>query len=176
MITMHRMKWALVAAVGAALVATAGVRDQDLPRNLAGYRSWTELTPGPVLMPLALAVQCMPVTTIQFEHAEKSHGPHTKVWSSVYANPIALEALKSTDAKRFPAGAVIAKMKLRKQTDTAPSAVAFMIKHGKGEFAESGGWEFAYYPVPGSRASYERCVNCHREGGSKDYVFSVLRP
>ena len=173
--TMHRMKLALVAAIGAALVATAGVRDADIPAGLAGYRSWTELTPGPVLMPPALSMQCMPVAFGQHDRAEKTYGPHNDVWSSVYANPIALEALKAKDAKYFPAGAVIAKMKLRKQTDSTPTAVAFMIKREKGKFAASGGWEFAYYPTPGSRASYEQCVSCHREGGSKDYVFSVLR-
>ena len=168
------MTWTLVAAISAALAATAGVRDKDIPASLAGYGSWTELTPGPVLMPRALAVQCMPVTADQLDHAEKSYGPHNQVWSSVYANPAALETLKAQDARVFPAGAVIAKAKLRKQTDRTPAAVAFMIKHGKGELAESGGWEFAYYPAPGSRATYERCVSCHREGASKDYVFSVV--
>jgi hypothetical protein len=57
-----------------------------------------------------------------------------------------------------------------------PEGVAFMIKHPKGEFASSDGWEFVYFPTPTSRASYTRCVSCHRSGASKDYVFSSLAP
>jgi hypothetical protein len=68
---------------------------------------------------------------------------------------------------------IIAKEKRLERDDAHLAGVAFMIKHGKGELKESGGWEFAYYPSA-PQARYDGCVDCHRSGGSKDYVFSTL--
>ena len=172
---MHFRKWTLVATTGALLMmsTTAPKGDVSIPSTLAGYRSWTELTPGPRLMPYELAVQCMPVTEAQLEQARKSHGPHTNLWAAVYANPAALVTLRAKDAKVFASGAILAKEKRRRREDGTPEAVAFMIKHPKGEFT-SDGWEFVYYPSAGPRASYEQCVSCHHSGASKDYVFSSL--
>ena len=173
---MHLRKWTLVAATGALLMvsATAPRSDVGVPSTLAGYRAWTELTPGPMLMPYELTVQCMPVTAVQREQAGRSHGPHANLWAAVYANPAALATLKAKDAKVFASGAIIAKEKRRQRDDGTPEGVAFMIKHPKGEFVASNGWEFVYYPSAGPRASYERCVSCHRSGASKDYVFISL--
>lgn len=147
---MHLRKWALVAATGVLLTAstTAPGGDVRVPSTLTGYRSWTEVTPGPTLMPYELAVQCMPVTEAQLEQARKSHGPHTNLWSMVYANPVALAALRAKDAKVFASGSILAKEKRREREDATPEGVAFMIKHPKGEFVASDGWEFAYYPSP----------------------------
>ena len=154
--------------------ASAPNKSISIPSALAEYRSWTELTPGPRLMPYELAVLCMPATAGQSEQARKTHGPHASLWASVYANPAALAALKTKSSAYFPAGAVIAKEKRRQREDATPEGVAFMIKHPKGEFAASDGWEFVYYPAPANRSSYARCVSCHRSGASKDYVFSTL--
>jgi hypothetical protein len=172
---MDLCKWALVAATAFLLLSTTAPRgDVIVPSTLAGYRSWKELTPGPRLMPYELAVQCMPVTDTQLEQARKSHGPHSNLWAAVYANPAALATLSSKDAKVFPSGAILAKEKRRRREDGTPEGVAFMIKHPKGEFVASHGWEFVYYPSAGPRSSYERCVSCHQSGASKDYVFSRL--
>lgn len=148
--------------------------DVSIPSALAGYRSWTELTPGPTLMPYELSVQCMPETKAQLDRTRKSHGPHSNLWSVVYANPAALATLRAKDAKVFPSGAILAKEKRRRRDDATPEGVAFMIKHPKGELAASDGWEFVYYPSAGPRSSYERCVSCHHSGAPKDYVFNQL--
>ncbi len=163
---MHLTKWLLLAALAATTAAAP-----KLPPNLAGYRSWTALDERPRLMPLELSMACGPMRT-QEEIAEikKKAGPHADVWTMVYLNPAALDALKVKGGE-FPAGAMIAKEK-RRNPDDAPEAVAFMIKHPKGKLRESGGWEFVYYPAE-KNASLQRCVNCHRNGGEKDYVFST---
>jgi hypothetical protein len=169
-------KCTLAAATGLLLMAsaTAPKGAMSIPSALAEYPSWTELTPGPRLMPYELTVLCMPATADQSEQARKSHGPHANLWAAVYANPAALATLKTKNSTDFPAGAIIAKEKRRQREDRTPEGVAFMIKHPKGEFADSDGWEFVYYPSPGNRSSYARCVSCHRSGASKDYVFSTL--
>jgi len=169
---------ALAAAMGLLLMAsaTAPKGSTSIPSALAEYASWTELTPGPRLMPYELTLLCVPATAVQSEQARKNHGPHANLWAAVYANPAALATLKTKRSTDFPAGAIIAKEKRRQREDRTPEGVAFMIKHPKGEFAASDGWEFVYYPSPANRASYTRCVSCHRSGGLKDYVFSPFPP
>jgi hypothetical protein len=167
---------ALAAVTGLLLIAstTAPNAILNIPSALEDYHSWTELTPGPRLMPNELAVLCVPVTAAQQQQARKSHGPHANVWASVYANPPALATLKTKNSTDFPAGAVLAKEKRRQREDLTPEGVAFMIKHPKGEFSGSDGWEFVYYPSPANPSTYARCVSCHRSGASKDSVFSGL--
>jgi hypothetical protein len=169
-------KCTLAAATGLLLMAltTTPKGAMSIPSALADYASWTELTPGPRLMPYELTMLCMPATADQSERARKSHGPHANLWAAVYANPAALATLKTKSSTGFPAGAIIAKEKRRHREDRTPEGVAFMIKHPQGEFAGSDGWEFVYYPSPANRSSYARCVSCHRSGASKDYVFSTL--
>ena len=76
-------------------------------------------------------------------------------------------------------GSIVVKEKLGR-TDSNTEAVAFMIKHPKGKFAESGGWEFLYYPSTGPAPSpahageYKGCVTCHRAGAKRDYVFGTF--
>jgi hypothetical protein len=168
-------KCALAAATGLLLMAstTAPKGAMSIPAALAEYSSWAELTPGPRLMPYELTVACMPAAVSPPDEARKTHGPHANLWAAVYANPAALATLKTKNSMKFPAGAIIAKEK-RRQRDRAPEGVAFMIKHREGELVDSDGWEFVYYPSPGNRSSYTRCVSCHRSGASKDYVFSTL--
>src|SRR3954471_1845555 len=167
---------ALAAATGFLLIAsaTAPKRTMSIPSALADYSSWTELTPGPRLMPYELSLLCMPAMAARPADARKTHGPHANLWAAVYANPAALATLKAKNSAAFPAGAIIAKEKRRQREDGTPEGVAFMIKHPDGEFASSGGWEFVYFPSPTNRSSYARCVSCHRSGAPKDYVFSTL--
>jgi hypothetical protein len=169
-------KCALAAATGFLLMASASAPKgaMSIPSALADYAAWTELTPGPRLMPYELSVLCVPATAGQSEQARRTHGPHADLWAAVYANPAALATLKAKNSTDFPAGAIIAKEKRRQREDRSPEGVAFMIKHPKGEFVGSDGWEFLYYPSPGNRSNYVRCVSCHRSGASKDYVFSSL--
>lgn len=146
-----------------------------LPEPLADYRSWQALEEAARPVPRALAVLCAPLSKRRFEEIyaaeSKTYGLHTGRYIRVFANPVALQSLRHGDRGAFPAGAVVVKEKLVRPDDRAAEAVAFMIKHQAGEFTESGGWEFRYYPMF-SEASYASCVECHRDGGARDYVFS----
>src|SRR6266498_3512778 len=146
--------------------ALAAAIAASIPTPLANYRSWTPLTPEPRRIPYALSTLCMTVT-------QAERGPHADRWVMTYANPAALAALESNGA--FPSGAVIAKEKRTRADDSHPEGVAFMVKHRKGEFAASGGWEFLYYPSAGRAANYDGCISCHRAGGTRDYVFSSYK-
>ena len=148
-----------------ALWVIAGEPALGIPDEWNRYRSWEHLTTEPQLVPYRLAIQCMMPTPTQWSVAEKAHGPHTRHWIMVYANPVALAALKDPKVVEFPAGSVIAKEKLsdppRKEIATG---VAFMIKHANG-------WEFRFYPSPNGQGDTSGCVTCHRAGGHKDLVF-----
>jgi Cytochrome P460 len=164
----------LLVAMG--LTVTSGSiawSDGDLPTSLAGYRSWKRLTSEAKRVPYQLSWLCM-TQRPRLEDVAK-HGPHTNRWIMVYANPSAEGALRNQATTEFPPGAVIVKEKLLQPTATEAEGTAFMIKHPKGEFSSSGGWEFLYYPeyrpAPGVKASYETCIACHRTGAAKDYVF-----
>jgi len=148
-----------VCALAVALVAS-------IPAPLANYRSWTRLTSEPRRISYDLSAQCMSVAVAE-------RGPHADRWVMTYANSVALAALKSDGT--FPPGAVIAKEKLTRADAVHPEGVAFMLKHGKGELAKSGDWEFLYYPSAGAASRYDRCVACHRAGAAHDYVFSSYK-
>lgn|SRR5215471_8056607 len=158
----------ILVGVAAALQVAPGGGATD--PALESYRSWTRLTPDAVLVPYRLAIQCARVTDAQVEAERKTHGPHTNRWIRVYANPLAESALADARVTVFPAGAMIAKEKLRDPGDAHPEGVAFMIKRPQGQFPRSDGWEFVYTPAADS-GSYDGCIACHRAGGRKDYVF-----
>ena len=131
-----------------------------LAAAVTGYRSWTPLTPEPKQMSYAQSAMCM--------SPGPSQGPHADRWAMVYANRIATGA-----AKEFPVGSILVKEKRLKRDDAKPEGVAYMIKHGKGKFAKSGGWEFGYVPS-GKQASTAHCVNCHKSSFATDYVFTSV--
>ena len=150
------------------ILAAAMSGNMGIPQPLAAYRSWSELTAGPQPMPYDLSVRCLAITDAERKKILQSHGPHANVWASVFANEMAWTALQAkTD---FAPGSIIVKEKAKERFG-APDGVAFMIKHGKGEFAKSGGWEFRYYPAPAVGVSYQGCVDCHSRGAKRDYVF-----
>ena len=142
-----------------------------LPAGLAEYRAWAPLTKEPQPVPLALWLQCAAATSDQRAAAYKAHGPHAERYIRVYANPSALQPLRSTVARTFPTGAVIAKEKLAQAADTAASGVAFMVKRGDKAFKDTGGWEFRYFPSVGDvRQTHEACAACHRTAAANSYV------
>ena len=167
------MKWKILLALAVSSAALAATKSTiGIPDSLADYRSWSELTAGPRQLPYGLAVQCLAVTDAERKKILQMHGPHANVWASVFANDTAWVALKAK--ADFAPGSIIVKEKTKEQFGQ-PDGVAFMIKHGKGEFAASGGWEFRYYPAPAAGVSYRGCVDCHRRGAVRDYVFSTPR-
>ena len=48
-----------------------------------------------------------------------------------------------------------------------------MIKRAAGARPASGDWEFGYFPEP-PEADYSGCVECHRTGAVRDYVFTRI--
>jgi len=103
--------------------------------------------------------------------AREKYGPHTGHYIQVYGNLVATEALLKGNAAHFPSGAVIAKEKLMDSPQGTVAGVAFMIKRDTSQFANTGGWEFAYYPRSGDSASTQACAACHLSAASQDYVF-----
>jgi len=162
-----------VLAIALALAASQSGAVASGPEAIDEYRSWKAITPHQEGVPFDLSVRCVPATKAEFKEASKRHGPHTDRWIMVYANPLAAAALQDKEAKVFPVGSMIAKEKRGPLWGKPAEAeeVAFMIKRPKGQFVESGGWEFSFKPRPRRGATYDHCISCHRTGGSKDYVF-----
>ena len=149
----------------------------DLPPPLAGYRAWPAGAIHAVSAQLSLLCVALPEKELERrrEEARRAHGPHAERHVRVFANPTAFAAARDSGAQAFPAGSIIAKEKLGDPQATKAEAVAFMIKHASGTFPESGDWEFRYFPETRG-ASTTGCVECHRAGASRDYVFGRLHP
>jgi cytochrome c553 len=144
----------------------------DLPPELAAYRSWRTVHHDPQPVPLELWLRCSLVPE-DLVRAEKATGPHFYRYSHTYLNPTALETLSGEGTRAFSAGAIVAKAKFTDAAASRVEGVAFMIKHSAGEFTASGGWEFRYYPTQAS-SGVTHCIECHREGNSRDYIFARL--
>jgi hypothetical protein len=174
---MKRVFWVVLVLFGlpvlGLLPATAST-SLGLPPDLAEYRTWAPLTKEARAVPLALWLQCAAVTSDQRTAAHKEHGPHAERYIRVYANPSALQPLRSTVARTFPTGAVIAKEKILQAADTAASGVAFMVKREGKAFSDTGGWEFRYFPSVGDvRQTHEACAGCHRSAPGNAYVLGT---
>lgn len=106
----------------------------------------------------------------------------------IYANPIAVQAIKSNHIKPWLEGSGIVKVVWdiieEKDGDILPGKfnnVQIMIKDSK-RFTESEGWGFAKFTgkghVPyGKKASFNAaCFNCHKAASENGYVFNVPLP
>jgi cytochrome P460 len=145
-----------------------------LPAELSAYRSWKPLIKTPFEVPYELWIQCVAPSRQDLESARTAHGPHAQRVIQVYANRDAERTAKNKNASPFPAGSILAKEKLTKTTggDTEFSGVAFMIKRSAGQFPETGGWEFLYFPAGGdSKTLQQSCGGCHKTA-PRDYVFA----
>lgn len=157
----------VVAAMGSALASSS------LPQDVAGYRSWPQLLEQPRPVSENLWFLCRPPSVVERDEARQRAGPHADHLVMVYATAAAAQALATT-ARSLPPGAILAKAKVSQAGDASPEAVAFMIKHDAGEFPESGGWEFRYYPASGDpRETQEHCAACHQAGKATDFVLGV---
>lgn len=147
-----------------------------VPERFAGYRSWQTLSDEPHEVPYGLAAQCMSISPeMRSAQLRQVYGPHADRWVLTFANRPAKAALTDERVTVFPHGAVLIKEKLRRPDDRQPEGVGVMVKHADGTFAASGGWEFLYYPSGGAKPNVQGCVDCHRIGGEKDYVFGTPR-
>jgi hypothetical protein len=101
----------------------------------------------------------------------------------VYANDIALEAVRRGKGRKFPDGSVLvfllyevkeaggAYLEGRKKIE------AFMVKDSE-RFRETGGWGFYAYDSSGRnlvRDMKKDCFSCHAQVRDMDYVFSVYK-
>jgi hypothetical protein len=170
------MARAIVAVLGGLSLAAASSLPDGLPAHLTGYRAWRAGDVHAVSIPLSILCVALPEKELarRREEALRAHGPHAERYLRVFANPVAAKAARETIATReFPQGSILAKEKLLDPYATKAEGVAFMIKRAPGTFPKSNDWEFRYYPEPRG-ASYSGCIECHRTGASKDYVFSRL--
>jgi hypothetical protein len=106
----------------------------------------------------------------------KKHDDHDTSFGVVYANDLAREALASEGRTKFPAGSVIVREKLARETDTQPQLVAVMIKRAPGFNPSGGDWEFLTADGPLTKVRERQkngsCLNCHSSQADKDFFFS----
>ncbi len=171
-----RTTWLLALITGAGVLCglPAPAADLGIPTPFAAYRSWKLLTLSPQPIPYQLAQLC--AAAVSALPKATDHGPHANRWVMVYANLAADAARADAGVAKYPVGAMIAKEKRATAGATHPEGVAFMVKHRKGEFTASDGWEFLYFPSAGKNANYDGCISCHRARAAKDYVFGSYGP
>jgi hypothetical protein len=161
---------ALALLVLVAWSAADVVADVGLPTAFANYARWRPLLEKPHAVSQKLWMMCVTPTEAQWDAERRRVGPHADRLIMVYGNPAAATA--ATSGEPFPAGAAIAKEK-RRSDKAAPDGVSFIVKRTDAKFADSGGWEFLYYPAAGDpRATHEQCLSCHRKA-ARDYVFGT---
>lgn len=142
----------------------------NLPRELAAYRDWPQLLKVPYQVPLEQYIRCVLPRPQDWNEARKKYGPHTQKFIRVYGNQLASDAFKSK--RELPVGSIIAKEKFSGIPQGKSDGVAFMVKHALGQFPESGGWEFLYFPAPLPHpGAQNECAACHQAAKSTDFVF-----
>jgi hypothetical protein len=101
---------------------------------------------------------------------------HDSSLGFVYANALARGALaKDGLGTKFPAGSVIVREKLSRETDVLPQLVAAMIKRAPGFNPKGGDWEFLI--ADGKLAKVRErqktgsCLKCHSSQADRDFVF-----
>jgi hypothetical protein len=102
----------------------------------------------------------------------------------MYANPIAIEAVKSGQIRPWPEGSVIAKLVFRKLRDSSGNIrpgkfinIQYMIRDSK-KYAATEGWGFARFDTPelkpyGNINTDKTCISCHKLVEETGFVFDV---
>jgi hypothetical protein len=167
------MKVALAFALVLGGVEAGGQAPLGLPAELATYRTWPAGEMHVLSVPAdALCVLLSPRERAQrSRELEREQGVHAERFLRVYANAKASSV--TPEATTFPVGSVIVKEKRSLDSAAPPHGVGVMIKHAEWERPLSAGWEFRYYPEMFG-GSVQGCIDCHRLGGTKDYVFTRL--
>lgn len=110
----------------------------------------------------------------------KKGDTHDSTYGVVYANGFAREALAKEGFAKFPAGSVIVREKLSRETDVLPQLVAVMIKRAQGFNPSGGDWEFL--TADGNLAKVRErqkkgsCLECHSSQADRDFVFPLAPP
>lgn len=126
----------------------------ELVKVFAAYKAWKPTTPKPILVPSD--APCGP------RGQPSVAGPHGWRYNYVYVSPDAKAAYAGR--KRFPAGGVIVKEKLAKETSEAHSGLGIMIKLPGGAAPATGDWKYFYIDTDGTVStgqSVQNCATCH---------------
>jgi hypothetical protein len=103
--------------------------------------------------------------------------PHEKgkeTFTRVFVNDAA-GAETEKENPQFPAGSIIVREKLLRETDTEPQLVAVMVKREKGFHTKTGDWEF--FILDGKSLKMQKretggdCAKCHIQAQKTDWVF-----
>lgn len=148
-------------------LGSGGVRDD----GTIDYAGWTAVTVEPIRVPEQLFFRCR--VDPQVEEGMKKRGPHFVPAVKVYANPVALDPLRS-GSTAMPVGSVVVKEKWWNDKDKQPHNYAAMVKREDGYDPANGNWEYIFVQSEGERkverGRIESCIACHRTA-SRDYLF-----
>jgi hypothetical protein len=146
------------------------------PQSVGGgfpidYSGWPSLTAEPVLVPMAVFLDCR-APTVPMD--DPPRGPHAMPAVRYYAPPATVALLKE-GRPPYPVGTTVVKVKWRHEADKAPTAVAAMIKRDAGYDPDHGDWEYVYTTLGEKpetrRGKLESCIQCHRIKKEMDFLF-----
>jgi Cytochrome P460 len=110
---------------------------------------------------------------------DDENNPHQKggqTFARVFANDLALGEIYK-DKPVFPAGSMIVREKLLKETDEVPALVTVMLKHEKGFSSKSNDWEYFVLDAALSKVTKNEkkgdCAKCHTRARETDMVFKT---
>lgn len=110
------------------------------------------------------------------DEPEDPHKMGGKTFARVFANDLALGQMYN-EKPVFPAGSMIVREKLLKETDTVPELVTVMVKHEKGFSRKSNDWEFFVLDSNISKVTKSEkvgdCSKCHVQASETDFVFKT---
>ena len=167
---------AVLLAVGTALLwADPHPRLADF-EELRGYPSWQEVTDGPHKVLPKLWLYCVaPPPDFDRPHPGAAEVPGKDRYIRVFASSHAAPLMTESRVERYPAGSVVAKVKLG-EGSSDPVAVAFMVKGEPGSNPEGRDWDYLLFegnPLKlTARGALSTCQGCH---GEQDYTDGLYR-
>lgn len=102
----------------------------------------------------------------------------------MYANPVAMKAIREQKIQRWPDGAIIAKVVWEKTQDSSgiiqPGKflnIQYMVRDTK-RYSETDGWGYAKFETPalkpyGTVMTFQGCSSCHRAANKTGGIFDL---
>ena len=136
-------------------------------KAFSAYRKWDKVTPKPVKMPAAVAVDCAP--------ANAPRGPHADKFINVFVNKMGRDSMLKERKPQFAEGTIIVKEKLAAPNSPQAELMTAMVKREEGFNPAAGDWEFFVLKSPEKivleRGKLPHCQTCHASAKQTDYVF-----